>query len=69
VRRTNPSALPSQTSRTSIHLLRFETAGGLEAVRRDPEMAALAPLRREIVGKALLLRVDDVPLERYFKPG
>ncbi len=52
-----------------IHLLRFETAGGLEAVRRDPEMAALAPLRREIVGKALLLRVDDVPLERYFKPG
>jgi len=52
-----------------IHLLRFETAEGLDAVRRDPEMAALAPLRREIVRKALLLRVDDVPLEAYFKPG
>ena len=52
-----------------VHLLRFETAEGLEAVRRDPEMAALGPLRREIVRKALLLRVDDVPLERYFKPG
>jgi hypothetical protein len=32
-------------------------------------MAALAPLRREIVRKALLVRVDDVPLERYFRPG
>lgn len=52
-----------------IHLLRFETAEGLDAVRRDPEMLALAPLRREIVRKALLLRVDDVPLERYFRPG
>ena len=52
-----------------IHLLRFETAEGLDAVRRDPEMAALGPLRREIVRKALLLRVDDVPLERYFRPG
>lgn len=52
-----------------IHLLRFETAEGLDAVRRDPEMAALAPLRREIVRKALLVRVEDVPLERYFKPG
>ena len=52
-----------------IHLLRFEAEDGLDAVRRDPEMAALAPLRREIVRKALLLRVDDVPLERYFKPG
>jgi hypothetical protein len=52
-----------------IHLLRFETPEGLDAVRRDPEMAALAPLRREIVRKALLVRVDDVQLERYFKPG
>jgi len=52
-----------------IHLLRFETAEGLDAVRRDPEMAALGPLRREIVRKALLLRVGDVPLERYFRPG
>ena len=32
-------------------------------------MAALAPLRREIVRKALLLRVDDVPLEGYFNRG
>lgn len=52
-----------------IHLLRFEAEDGLDAVRRDPEMAGLAPLRREIVRKALLLRVDDVPLERYFKRG
>jgi uncharacterized protein (DUF1330 family) len=52
-----------------IHLLRFETAEGLDAVRRDPEMAALGPLRREIVRKALLVRVEDVPLERYFRPG
>jgi hypothetical protein len=49
--------------------MRFETPEGLDAVRRDPEMAALAPLRREIVRKALLVRVDDVQLERYFKPG
>lgn len=52
-----------------IHLLRFETAEGLDAVQRDPEMLALAPLRREIVRKALLLRVDDVPLEGYFRLG
>jgi len=52
-----------------LHLLRFETAEGLEAVRRDPEMVALAPLRREIVRKALMLRVDDVPLGRYFTPS
>lgn len=52
-----------------IHLLRFETAEGLDAVRRDSEMLALAPLRREIIRKALLLRVDDVPLETYFRPG
>ncbi len=50
-----------------IHLLRFEAAEGLDAVRRDPEMAALGPLRREIGRKALLVRVADVPLERYFR--
>ena len=60
----DPEAPPDE-----IHLLRFETAGGLDAVRRDLEMAALAPLRREIVRKALLLRVDDVPLEGYFNRG
>jgi hypothetical protein len=32
-------------------------------------MAALGPVRREVVRKALLIRVDEVPLERYFKPG
>lgn len=60
---------PDPDELDEIHLLRFETAEGLEAIRRDPEMAALGPLRREIVRKALLVRVDDVPLERYFKPG
>ncbi|MFI5326866.1 MAG: hypothetical protein ACHQ7H_11585 [Candidatus Rokuibacteriota bacterium] len=62
-------APPDPDEPDEIHLLRFETAEGLDAVRRDPEMAALGPLRREIVRKALLVRVDDVPLERYFKPG
>ena len=60
---------PDPDEPDEVHLLRFETAEGFEAVRRDPEMAALAPLRREIVRKALLVRVDDVPLERYFRPG
>ena len=60
---------PDPDEPDEVHLLRFETVEGLEAVRRDPEMAALAPLRREIVRKALLVRVDDVPLERYFRPG
>jgi len=49
-----------------IHLLRFETPDGLDAVRRDPEMVALVPLREAVVRKALLVRVEDVPLERYF---
>jgi uncharacterized protein (DUF1330 family) len=49
-----------------IHLVRFETPDGLDAVRRDPEMVALVPLREAVVRKALLVRVDDVPLERYF---
>ena len=57
---------PQPDSPDEIHLLRFDTSEGLEAVRRDPEMAALSPLRREIVRKALLLRVEDVPLTRYF---
>jgi len=45
-----------------------ETPEGLDALRRDPEMVALVPLREEIVGKALVVRVEDAPLERYFKP-
>ena len=52
-----------------IHLLRFETPDGLDAVRRDPEMVALVPLREAVVRKALLVRVEDLPLERYFSPG
>lgn len=64
-----PGAAADPDAPDEIHLLRFETAGGLEAVRRDPEMLALGPLRREIVRKALLLRVEDVPLAGYFRPG
>ena len=60
---------PDPDEPDEIHLLRFDNSEGLAAVRRDPEMAALGPLRREIVRKALLVRVEDVPLERYFKPG
>ena len=67
--RRAPGGSPDPDEPDEIHLLRFETAEGLDAVRRDPEMAALAPLRREIVRKALLVRVDDVPLDRYFTPG
>ena len=29
----------------------------------------LVPLREAIVRKALLVRVDEVPLEGYFRPG
>jgi len=29
-------------------------------------MVALVPLREAVVRKALLVRVDEVPLERYF---
>jgi hypothetical protein len=50
-----------------IHLLRFDREDGLEAARRDPEMQALAELRGTIVRKAVLLRVADVPLARYFE--
>ncbi len=52
-----------------IHLLRFESAAGLEAVRADPDMRALRPLRDEIVRKALLLRIEDVSPDRYFAGG
>lgn len=52
-----------------IHVLRFESPEGLDAVRRDPEMQALVPLREAIVRKALLIRIEDVPLGRYFKIG
>ena len=52
-----------------IHLLRFATADGLAGVRNDPEMQGLVPLRQEVVRKALLLRVDEVPLAAYFAVG
>jgi hypothetical protein len=32
-------------------------------------MVALVPLREAAVRQALLLRVDEVPLRRYFRPG
>ena len=51
-----------------VHLLCFDTPEGLDAVRRDPEMVALLPLRREVVRRAVLVRVEDVPLDGYF-PG
>lgn len=60
---------PEPEAPDEIHLLRFETAAGLDAVRRDPEMQALAPLRESLLRKALLLRIDDVPLGTYFAPG
>ncbi len=60
------SATPDPEAPDEIHLLRFETEAGLEAVRRDPEMQALVPLRQELLRKALLLRVEDVPLGTYF---
>lgn len=37
------------------------------AARRDPQMLALAALRGTIVRKAVLVRVADVPLARYFE--
>ena len=50
-----------------IHLLRFDREEALEAARRDPEMQALAAVRGTIVRKAVLVRVADVPLARYFE--
>ena len=32
-------------------------------------MAALAPLRQAVVQKALLLQVDDIQPDRYFRGG
>ena len=65
-----PAAQPApRPSRTRSICCGSRRRGRLEAVRRDPEMVALVPLRGQIVRKALLLRVDDVPLERYFNPG
>lgn len=32
-------------------------------------MQALLPLREEVVRKALLLRIEDVPLRAYFASG
>jgi uncharacterized protein (DUF1330 family) len=61
-----PGGGPDPDAPDEIHLLRFETPDGLDAVRRDPEMVALVPLREAVVRKALLVRVDEVPLERYF---
>ncbi|MGH7372582.1 MAG: hypothetical protein ACREJY_00005, partial [Candidatus Rokuibacteriota bacterium] len=60
------SSAPDPEAPDEIHLLRFDTEAGLEAVRRDPEMQALVPLRQELVRKALLLRIEDVPLGTYF---
>jgi len=60
---------PDPETPDEIHLLRFESAAGLVEVRAAPEMQALGPLRAEIVRKALLLRIEDVPLERYFIGG
>lgn len=63
------SGTPDPEAPDEAHLLRFQSEHGLAAVRRDPEMQALAPLRQEVVRKALLLRVDEVPLAAYFAPG
>jgi uncharacterized protein (DUF1330 family) len=60
---------PDPEAPDEIHLLRFQTADGLEALRRDPEMAALAPLRRAVVRKVLLLQVEDIHPDTYFGTG
>lgn len=67
--RADGESAPDPEAPDEIHLLRFETGAGLEAVRRDPEMQALQPLREEVVRKALLLRIEDVPLRAYFASG
>jgi uncharacterized protein (DUF1330 family) len=61
-----PDAAPDAEAPDEIHLLRFDREDGLEAARRDPEMQALAELRARVVRKAVLVRVADVPLARYF---
>ncbi len=64
-----PEPSPDADTPDEIHLLRFDTETGLEAARRDPEMQALAGLRRTVVRKAVLVRVTDVPLGSYFADG
>lgn len=61
------AAKPDPEAPDEIHLLRFDREDGLEAARRDPQMLALAALRGTIVRKAVLVRVADVPLARYFE--
>jgi uncharacterized protein (DUF1330 family) len=63
---TVPDAPRDPDAPDEIHLLRFDSAGGLEAARRDPEMQALAGLRAAVVRKAVLVPVADVPLGPYF---
>ncbi|HEY7205357.1 MAG TPA: DUF1330 domain-containing protein [Methylomirabilota bacterium] len=63
---SDPAAAREPETPDEIHVLRFESPDGLDAVRRDPEMQALVPLREAIVRKALLIRIEDVPLGRYF---
>jgi hypothetical protein len=69
----SPAALGAETpdpdAPDEIHLLRFETAAGLEALRSDPEMVALRPLRQAVIRKALLLPVEDIKPDRYFDDG
>ena len=66
---SGPSGSGDPETPDEIHVLRFDSPDGLDAVRRDPEMQALAPLRDSIVRKALLIRIEDVPLGRYFEIG
>ena len=66
--RPTPTAGADLEAPDEIHLLRFDSPDGLDAVRRDPEMVALVPLREATVPQARLLRVEDVPLEGYFRP-
>lgn len=61
-----PGGAPDPDAPDEVHLLRFDTPGGLDAVRRDPDMVALVPLREAIVRKAVLQQVEEVPPEHYF---
>ena len=61
-----PGAPHDPETPDEIHLLRFDSPTGLEAARRDPEMQALAGLRANVVRKAVLVPVADVPLGPYF---
>ena len=66
---SGPSGAGDPETPDEIHVLRFDSPDGLDAVRCDQEMQALAPLRESIVRKALLIRIEDVPLGRYFEIG